>query len=328
MSRSYRSLFWPILLLGVGVVWLLSNLGYITPVNWVSLLRLWPVLLIVAGLDLLFGRTSSVLGGLIGLLAVAFIVFMLVAGPGLGVTRAPELIRDHFTEPVGEATSATVSLALGSTPSRVYALDEASDELFDATIEHFGQASFTASGEQTKTVRLSLNPAGVNWLDTLGAPARRWEIGLSRRIPLDLTINSGSGSVSLDLEGLLLDRLSVDSGSGSIQVRLPDTPGPYQAHMESGSGSVRVDVPCSAGIALHVDGGSGSQNLDVPNDCPLRVEVRDSGSGSIRLPGNLERVEGRAGQDQGVWQSSDYETSRPHVWIVLDGHGSGSFNLE
>ena len=55
-SRRYRSLFWPVILIGIGVLWLLGNLGIIEPVSLGGLLRFWPVLLIVAGLDMDFRR--------------------------------------------------------------------------------------------------------------------------------------------------------------------------------------------------------------------------------------------------------------------------------
>ncbi len=50
--------------IGVGVVWLLGNLGVLTTSSLVVLVRLWPLLLILIGLDLLFGRWSSAVGEL------------------------------------------------------------------------------------------------------------------------------------------------------------------------------------------------------------------------------------------------------------------------
>ena len=60
--RGYRSLFWPVVLIAAGVLWLLSNLGIMTAENWSVLVQLWPILLIAAGLDMIVGRFSAVLG--------------------------------------------------------------------------------------------------------------------------------------------------------------------------------------------------------------------------------------------------------------------------
>ena len=50
MYRTGPRLFWPIILIGVGVIFLLNNLGVITGSPWEVIWRLWPVLLIALGL--------------------------------------------------------------------------------------------------------------------------------------------------------------------------------------------------------------------------------------------------------------------------------------
>ena len=59
-------MFWPLLLIAIGVLFLLNSLGYID-LDFGELWRFWPVLLILIGLDLLLGRRSW-LGNLIVLL--------------------------------------------------------------------------------------------------------------------------------------------------------------------------------------------------------------------------------------------------------------------
>ena len=65
MSNEYknnnmrrRSLFGPILLIAIGLVFLGNNLGLIPGEGWEMIWRLWPVLLIIAGLDELLRRQS------------------------------------------------------------------------------------------------------------------------------------------------------------------------------------------------------------------------------------------------------------------------------
>lgn len=324
--RPYRSLFWPILLIGVGVVWLLGNLNLIPDVSLIGLLRLWPVLLIVAGLDLLFARSSAIIGGLIGLLAVAFVLVVLVAGQSLGLSSQPELIRETFSEPLGDASAAHITLDLEAAPTHLEAAVDSND-LIHADIDYFGAVQFEVSGSDVKRVRLSTSNDSLNWMYFTTAPRRDWRISLAPQIPLDLTIDSGSGSANLDLSGLTLSDFALDSGSGSIDLSLPAGDEAYQAMVDSGSGSVDIDVPCGAGITLQLDGGSGARNVNVAEDCPLRVEVRDGGSGAIRLPSTLERISGSGGEDEGVWESSDYSEALPHIFIRVLSQGSGSLTV-
>src|SRR5512135_1019645 len=86
--RGYRSLFWPMILIGVGVVWLLGNLG-ILPANSLYLLaNLWPLLLIGIGADLIFARRLPLVGAIIGLVLVAVVVVVLLIGPSLNLPQA------------------------------------------------------------------------------------------------------------------------------------------------------------------------------------------------------------------------------------------------
>jgi len=320
-ARRYRSLFWPVLLIGVGVIWLLGSMGVIAPVTPGMVLRFWPVLLIVAGLDMLFGRQSPVLGAVIGLLAVVAVLFLLVAGPTLGLVRSAELTTDHFVEAMDGAQSADVYLDLGFAPTRMHTLTD-SDDLFDATIVHLGDVTFKATGEANRSLRL-VQSGNVDLYNFPMSMDSRWEIGMAADVPTKLTIDSGSGSVDADLSGMNLTGFKLDSGSGSIDVVLPATDEPYKASFESGSGSLELEAPC--GVDVRINSGSGSVSINVPDDCPVRVEVVDDGSGSVSVRNDMEHVVDR-GDDEGVWESADFDEDAEHITIQLD-QGSGSFRV-
>jgi len=61
-QKHYRSagFVWPIVLILVGVVFLLKNLGLIDALTWDSIWRLWPLIFIVFGLDGLLRRSEIV----------------------------------------------------------------------------------------------------------------------------------------------------------------------------------------------------------------------------------------------------------------------------
>ncbi|HEX7973993.1 MAG TPA: DUF5668 domain-containing protein [Anaerolineales bacterium] len=74
--RRYRgSLVFPIVLIGLGIAFLLENLGVMTGSVWDWALRLWPVLLIAIGLDGIFFRNGGMAGS--ALLIGAGTVFLL-----------------------------------------------------------------------------------------------------------------------------------------------------------------------------------------------------------------------------------------------------------
>src|SRR5689334_14326052 len=79
--RRTRSIVFPVLFVIVGVVLLLNNLGYLPWAVWTALGQMWPVLLILFGLDLLIGRRNAWVGA-----TVILISFVAVLGAALWLT--------------------------------------------------------------------------------------------------------------------------------------------------------------------------------------------------------------------------------------------------
>jgi hypothetical protein len=321
MSRGYRSLFWPIVLIGVGVIWLLSNLNLIPTVTIEGLLHLWPILLIVIGLDMLIGRRSSWLGGLIGLGAIGLVIFILAFGPSLGFNMAAPTMTQRVTEPLGTAQSAQVSLWLSERPTILRALSD-SNALIDATVTYEGVLHFDVSGTTDKIVSLRRDRQD-NF--SLSADGTSWQIGLTTAIPLDLAVDGGSGSADLDLSLLDLKHLRLDAGSGMMTVSLPASKQPYEAEIEGGSGSLNINLAPDADVRLRFDTGSGMIGVHVPRGAAVRVEIQDSGSGIATLRAGLERVNGTG--DEGVWQTPGYSTAAHKIEIVVTDFGSGNFDV-
>ncbi len=322
-QKAYRSLFWPILLIGVGVIWLLSNLGVIPRENLAMLGNLWPLILIVIGLYLLFGRQSPLVGALVGVVAVGLAVVVLIAGPTLGLSTSGILRHESIREPLGEVAQAEITLNLSSQPARIYPLRD-STSLLEAEIDYFGELRYTASGTRLRRIRLERiqsNPAVGFSAD----PTARWEIGLTPSIPLKLTMDGASGSAQLDLTTLQLSGLEIDQGSGRMGIQLPATETSYTAKIIGGSGSLQIEIPRDANLTLRLSGKSGAVRILVPSDLPLRLEIRNDGSGSVNLPAWLQRISGR--DKEGVWESASYSGAVNRVLIICEDLGSGSFTL-
>lgn len=320
-----RSLFWPIILIGVGAMWLAVNFGAQTAVPFWQLWRLWPLFLIGLGLELLIGRRVPAVGGLFGLFVVGVIAYFLFVGFNLPGVAQPEVISERLHLPVEQAQHANVDLDFWSDPVSLYALKD-SNELIDANVVHSGQINFSGSGQAEKTVRLSHNNTFNPGLFWIGGQQQRADVGLTPRIPLDLNIHTSSGSSRFDLTGLQLSDLAIDSGSGSVTLTLPKTAESFMAKVDSGSGSVNVTIPDGANLGLELSSGSGSVSVRLPQNTAVQIDVRDSGSGSIHIPAGMAQTSNR-GHDEGTWETPGYASAAQKVTITVVGFGSGSMSF-
>ena len=339
-TPHYRSLFWPVVLITAGLVWVLHNVGLIDGGGLVLLLRLWPLLLIVIGLDLLVGGRSSWGGGVIALGAAAIVLVLLVSGPALGLTPSVEVQTDRYTAPIEAATAANVNLNFSVGEAIVQPLDDPR-QLIDADLTHFGEIEFTTTGDRTKTITLqqkeSLKLDWSDWVASRGHEELRWQVGLNPQVPLDLHINGGMGDVTLNLADLELTGLRANGGAGTVSIDLPATERHYAANINGGLGNVRITVPDRADANLQINGGAGAGTIvigreaqvvadingglgaftiDVPDDAVVRV-VAKRGLGNIDLPARFERVEGDAGD--GSWETAGF--GQAETTIVIDYKG-------
>lgn len=309
--RRSRSFFWPLLLIGGGVVLLMSNLGYIPWSSWNVLWRLWPLALVAIGIDIMIGRRSRVGAVLSGILILALmagaaaVAFFAPDIPYLDkLTQPSQWQTEHIEHPLGEIESATVTIDWTSAPGSLSALND-SPYLIAGDIAFQGDLIFdvnTSRGQANVTVDSHFSGP---WFSPnfIGGPDAAWEIGLTPDVPLELNLDAGSGSCDFDLSGLQISSLFLDSGSGSIELSLPS----------------------ESTFEAIIDGGSGSMKILIPDSVGVRVEI-ESGSGSFQPSERFVFVEGDR-DDDGVWETKNFSTAEYTITLEID-QGSGSIQCQ
>jgi hypothetical protein len=327
--RHHRhSFFWPILLIGVGLIWLLVNMGIIAPVTVSQILQFWPVLLIVLGLDILFSRRFAWLGSLVAVLALGGLIAYMVVQPNTGTVtyNSGQSQQDTYTAPLDQASSVTYNLETFSEPVTISALKESSDQLINADLIHQGQIDFSVTGTTNKMVTLSESTNPNNWFSwNFSGINNKWDIALTSKIPADVKIDGGSGSINADLSDIQLKSLTTDLGSGSSSFILPKSEDQLDVDINSGSGSVSLTIPDQTNVTIRIQSGSGALDIQLPQGTGVRVEVMDSGSGSLDLGSSLTKISGD--DETSTWESKNYEQSVQHILIKLLDRGSGSISI-
>jgi hypothetical protein len=264
--RDFRrgGLVGPAILIGLGIVFLLNNLGVLGWSIWETLLRLWPVLLVAAGLDLILGR-RSIWGSLLALVLTFAVIAgaLWLSGAGVGSAQAPR--SQEIAQPLGEVDQAELTIDPGV--GRLY-VEAASDSpnLVEGTVglvrrEELAQES-TVQGQRARftlrTERASFGPFTAGWVGQ-----RLWDLQLSPRVPLRLKANLGLGEMELDLSELTLEDVDAELGLGQTVVTLP-AEGRFEARIEGAIGQTVVVIP--EGLAARVRLDTGITARQLPDD--------------------------------------------------------------
>jgi hypothetical protein len=210
--RRNSPIFWPILLIVVGVIVLLINLGLLSFDLW-QLVRLWPLILVVIGLDILIEAVWR--RGHVG-------------GESLSIDR------DSLSE-------AEVSVEFGAGELRVSA---------ETGPVKLLEGEFTEDVEYQLSDRRLRIYSRPEWWGWWGWRERKWEIRLTRDIPLKLRFQVGACESTLDLGDLRVTEFSLETGAANTSVRFPRQAGMTRARVKAGAASVKISVP--EGVAARI----------------------------------------------------------------------------
>jgi len=250
----------PVILIGLGIVFLLNNLGVLSWSVWEVLLRMWPVLLIALGLDLLIGR-RSIWGSLLALVLILAVLAggLWLSGVHLGTgSWTGEVI----SQPLEGATQARVVINQGSGVQRIGALSETANLVEgkirlaegESVTRHFAVEGGTASFE--------LRTQGAVWVGPyLGEAGPTWDLGLNPEVPLQLSLSLGAGEYEIDLRDLRVRELDASLGAGQTTIILPQEGG-FRGKVSGAVGQTVIVVP--EGLAARITMSAALVHRDVP----------------------------------------------------------------
>ncbi|MGE5265334.1 MAG: LiaI-LiaF-like domain-containing protein [Acidobacteriota bacterium] len=299
MEHRRPSIIGPLILITAGVLFLLANMGMLPFTFWELAARYWPIVLILIGLEIIFGR-RSMLGALVILvlwLGLVGGVIWIAYAQGGGILPIAPSATEEISQPLGDIKSATVDLNVGFSNTTLTALGTDTGDLMKGTYRHSEGVrvvkTYDVAGSDG---RLSLKEEGSNFM-LGGATASRWDLGLNPGIPIVLRVDGGVGHSSLDLGTLKITSLQIDTGVGSMNVTTP------------GTGSV----------TMRLNGGVGSAIVNIPQGVAGRLRV-NAGLGSIRVDEN------RFPKFGDVYQSADFSSAANKIDVEIDG-GIGSITV-
>jgi hypothetical protein len=263
-ERPYRrrrggSLVFPVILIVLGVLFLLDNLNITSGIDWGTIWKLWPVIIIAIGLEIILGRRVSfgavLLTVIIVVIAGAMVWWSVVIGSG-------ERTMEHFTWPMNGIERAEVELDIGVGKLRL----EGYSDMADLMVADLDLAPGADASDGLKVD----GDVGRGWIvsdkdffslpQIFGGNASKWDLKLNSRVRWELKVDSGVGDVRLDLSDLKVSDLELDSGIGSVHVTLPQR-GAVEARIDNGVGEVRINVPEGVQARIKVDRGIGDLSI-------------------------------------------------------------------
>jgi len=309
------SIIWGMILLFVGGVLLLENFGIIH-FYWRHVWSFWPVLLIVAGVNILFSRNQSALGNILSigilLITLTFLFFKGQQPRPLFTFKwsddsfegdAPEWTANSenryeqgFTE--GDSTKRAVLEISGG--ANTYLLKGETDSLFIADVR-----------EAMKGMKFMLRKDVSDSLNTLvfkmngksngpyfGNNGNTVDFYMNTYPEWDVNVKMGAGELDFDLSRYKVRHFNFDGGAADVDIKIGDQLAQSDVHVKVGVADIKIQVPENSGCRIRTQTGLSSRDFEGFN------KVQD-----------------------GIYETPNYGSSSKKVMILLDG-GLSNFEVK
>jgi len=282
----------PLVLIFIGGVFLLQNAGYLPPNFWMNLWRLWPVVLVLAGIELLLAHRIPWLA-LAGLAAIVLVLGAVASGSSLSRNPTQAAVTRTSQTDLDGATQAAVTVHFGAGQLAIGALAPTAETqlamtTYSGPADLEPRASYSAVGG-TGQLEYQTYGHGPGFMPFVGGPAEsRMDLNLSPKVPITaLNVQTGATDTHLDLSNLLVSNLEINVGAASTWVRLPAAAKTTNAHITGGAATITLEIPPGVGAQIRHRGGLSTVNVD-PNRFPSVGDGLYRSADYLTAPNNVD----------------------------------------
>jgi hypothetical protein len=256
----------PFILIGLGIVLLLQQLDIIHWSLWEVAFRLWPLIIIAVGADILFARRSF-LGALTSLVLVLGLLGGGLYLMGAGQIAAGEKIgSENIAYPLEDAATGRIELSLDAGKIEIGALGESSPYVIEGTLEDAADSGTSSLRRENSKLTVVLRRDWPHRFIVSDNDDFFWDLGFTPRIPLDIDLSLGAGQIVADLTGLRVSAVDVRIGAGQVMLKLPSNSS-MEVSVKIGAGDAQIQLP--EGAAVDIDCTTAIGNCNLPGGSGL-----------------------------------------------------------
>jgi hypothetical protein len=265
---SYRKIFWGLLLVIIGVLFILKNTGVLF-FSWHTMWHLWPVILILWGISLIPVKDWIKL-----VLSVATVIITFIAVQTYGpkdnhdwnfewkddrdsnndeVTTYNNVMSENY-DSLTKYAELKLNIGVGN-----FQIKDSTGKLIEVKHDNDNaNYSMTAKAEDSLTrIELSLEKGEFD----KGNVRNNVVMKLNTSPTWDLDLNVGAAEVDFDLSGFKTRNVKIQGGASDIVLKLGANLPLTDVKLEAGAASITVKVPEGAGCEIVSNTFMSSKNF-------------------------------------------------------------------
>lgn len=267
MRQVVDSIFRGLFLILLGIVFFLNIYGFLPWGFWMNVIDLWPLILIVAGIALLFNKRVPF---------SAVLVVFLLALVGYSFVQGVPNFKNRLPSQEGTGTvmqlaaplengvkTAELNLNLGGAQVNVNGVKSESGQpsLLTGTYYWNNRLNYGGAPEFSQVRSGETTRVKFNSEKKLSSGDSSLELKLTDQVDYDMEINAGAARGTLDFSQLRVEKLDMSAGASDIELRFGDTGVHTKADLSAGASKITLVVPENVGLKIHLSGIASNTNF-------------------------------------------------------------------
>lgn len=247
-----------LILIVIGVFWLLTSFGVITWSLFDVMIRLWPLVLIVIGINIIFRSKSYIRYITWGVFLVAIVLFGFYGEYGYKNNVYFDTNSNFVQESSSETTSGKLRLQLGGGNIRIDSID---DKLIKAKVPDLKvRKNVKFNSDNTKVdidIEQKTDIINLNRKKTFD-----YRFDINNNVLWDIDIDTGAINGTFDFSSLKLSKLDIDMGVSNLNLIFGDNQDNTKVDIDGGISNLEITIPENVGVRVDFDGGIKNTNIN------------------------------------------------------------------
>jgi len=244
-----------IILIGIGVMFLLANMGLVSWWSFSALFEFWPLILVVVGINIMFKKNTIVsviswvlfFGVLIGFSMYNFNGDIANARPG---------VHNMTIRKQADTNEGELKLVLGGVKMNLSSTD---NQIFDAS--YSSRDIRTEERHIDDKVIIKVEPKTKNKFVKTNSESESFNAKLNTDLVWDIDASIGAVSGELDFSDLSIQNLDLDIGAGNVDLYMGSKSSQSNVEINTGASKLKLYIKEDVGVKMSLNGIMKKTNL-------------------------------------------------------------------
>jgi len=288
---KFDRLFWGMLFAFIGLLILGSNLHWWSSDSIQYLWHLWPLLLIILGVRLIFGDGMIVVFILFlsALVSLAYVTDFQDIRQSIQSISKREIASDN-SEKISDLlrrnneTEAIYNLNLGALKLKISDLPPYTSNLYETDHRLYYPLETKQTGNDSRK-EITFKEKATRLYLGQKSQDRYFNLFLAPDVDTVLNLNIGASSLTLDLEKLKINNLYLNTGATEGEIKFGSLASSVKAEINTGASKYSLKVPKDTGVKIETSGALVTNNFSsqglIKNDEVFKSDNYDSAGNKI-----------------------------------------------